>query len=535
MKQIPFYIEESHHTCEYVHGLDRNDIPFPKSNLIKSVLSQKQTEYQEFLTVSRHFVKKLLQFMEGTPTLVLISDDEGYLLEMYGDQTIENQVHTLGIHEGSLFVEKDVGTNSLSLALKLDKPVQLIGTDHYHYCLQSVACFTAPFSYHAPKKTRGTLSIMTTIDYASSFHLGLLSSAVDTIERELKIREQNKRLNILHQVTVDSTRSAIVMTDTNGLITEFNSVGEKMTGRTKADAIKQPIDVLAPISFYMKQVLQSGQKFENLEVTFPSLDDGEKKTCLFDALPIFDESQQLIGAFGQFKDISVRIELQKQVIAAEKLSVLGKLGAGFAHEIRNPLTSVIGFMNLLEKNEEKTLPQKHLNIISSELKRMKSLVDQFVLMAKPSTKEKKVCNITDLIKEMTYLLESQASKANVNIELVSARDVTLPIDESQIKQVMMNLIQNAIEAIAEDGNIKITLSETTIESMEYVQINVEDDGEGMSDSQVVNAFNPFYTTKENGLGLGLSICKQIIEGHKGKLEVTSTKNQGTTFAISLRK
>ena len=166
---------------------------------------------------------------------------------------------------------------------------------------------------------------------------------------------------------------------------------------------------------------------------------------------------------------------------------------------------------------------------------MKSLVDQFVLMAKPSTKEKKACHLTELIQGIIYLLENQANKANVKIEFPITKDVTCQVDESQIKQVLMNLIQNAIEATPPNGLIKISLSETIIEATEFVRIQVEDTGEGMTSSQIANVFTPFFTTKENGLGLGLAICKQIIEGHRGMLDVTSRKDDGTTFSILLPK
>jgi PAS domain S-box-containing protein len=250
-------------------------------------------------------MKKLLHFMEGTPTLVVVSDHQGYILEMYGDQTIQNMINSLGIDEGVLFEEKGVGTNSISMALKYHKPIQIIGKDHYHYCLHSAACMTAPFCIEDFENPSGTITIMTTIDYASSFHLGLLSSAVDTIERELMIRKQNTRLNTLHQVMVDSTKSGIIITDTKGIITEFNPAGEYITGYHKDNTIGHHVELFEPISFYFDQVLRQGSsKFENLEVIFYSRDKGIKRTCLFDALPIYDENSQLMGAFGQFRDIT---------------------------------------------------------------------------------------------------------------------------------------------------------------------------------------------------------------------------------------
>lgn len=534
MNQVPYYILESKHDCN-LRGMDPNDIPFPKLCLVKNILMQRVSEYQEVLVVSRHFMKKLLHFMKNTPTLVVISDDKGYVIEMYGDQTIQNMVNSLGIHEGVLFDEIGVGTNSISLALKHKEPIQLIGTDHYHNCLHSTACLTVPFYLEVPEKKYGTVSIMSTIDYASSFHLGLLSSAVDSIERELKIRKQNRRLNVLHQVMVDSTQSGIVIVDSEGIITEFNPAGEKITGFTKEKVIGSHIKMMKPICSYVNQILINGNKYESLEVTFYSQIGGTERTCLIDALPIYDENNSLLGAFVQFRDISDRIELEKQVIATEKLSLIGKLGAGLAHEIRNPLTSVIGFIQLLKNDMRKKNTEKHFKIISDELERIKRLVNQLVMMAKPSIYERKESNIVELIKETIYLMNSQATQHNVTIHFKSSLEQysKILIDESQIKQVIINIIKNAIEAIQNRGTIIVSLNKVIYLNHSFIEIEVKDDGEGLTEDQVNNLFTPFYSSKEKGLGLGLSISKQIIESHKGKIKVSSVKGQGTTFKIIL--
>jgi PAS domain S-box-containing protein len=537
MKQVSTYITESKHACQHIFGMDPNEIPFPKSSLIKNELLNRRKKYKELLTVSRDFIRKLLEFMEGTPTLVMISDDEGYILEMYGDQSIQNRVHSLGIHEGTLFNEQGVGTNSISLALKHNIPVQIIGRDHYHHCLSSSACMTAPFHFYNPEETCGTITIMTTVDYAGSFHLGLISSAVDSIERELQIRLQNRRLNILHQVMVDSTQSGIIITDAKGILTEFNPAGECITGVNKQEALGKHVSLFKSVSYYINRVLTEGLRFENLEIVFQSTHSGEKRTCLFDAMPLYDENDNIMGAFSQFRDITDRIDLEKQVIAAEKLSVVGKLGAGFAHEIRNPLTSVIGFVDLLKRDIHTDNTAKHFEIISNELERIKTLVTQFVMMAKPNPQLKKECNLFTLIQDTVYLMNSHAILHNVMIEFKALQNEEwgLLIDESQIKQVIINIIQNAIEAINYGGVIEVSLSKIQRFQSSFLQIEIEDNGEGLTEEQLKTIFTPFYSSKEKGLGLGLSICKEIIESHNGFIDVTSVKDQGTKFTILLRK
>lgn len=533
-KQSSFYILESNKVCRDVYRINPSDMPFPKLSLTRVELANRQKKYNEVLTVTKYFIRKLLHYMKDTPTLIVISDEKGYIIDMYGDNKIQKIVNEINITTGVLFSEKDMGTNSLTLALKHDQPFQLIGDDHYHNCLQSIACMTAPFHFFDSSELSGTISIMTTVEHAGAFYLGLLASVVDSIERELKVRVQHRRLNILNQVMVNSTKNGIIMTDTSGLITEFNPSSESITGVIKENAIGQPVEVLKEISPYIRHVLTKNTIFENVEVTFKL--NNVKRTCLFDGQPIHDDNSQLIGAYGKFRDITDRIELEKQLIDTEKLSVIGKLGAGLAHEIKNPLTSITGFIKLLKGNESKEIKERYINIVTKELERINQLVSQFVMMAKPSMQEKRECNILELMNEMICLMTNQGILHNVRIELsdVKENNWTVLINEAQIKQVIMNILQNAIEAMAQGGHIYVKLTKFNRSSKQYIQINIIDEGEGMTEDQVSKIFNPFYSSKEKGLGLGLSICKRIIESHhKGTIEVDSILGSGTTFRINL--
>lgn len=535
MTEKPMYIAESKWLCEFRYKMDPDIIPSSKIRHDEAQFANRKREYSELLLVSRDFMRKLLQFMEGTPTLVLISDNEGCILEMYGDQMIQESVQALGINEGVLFTEEEIGTNSISFALKTKEPVKLIGPDHYHTYLHTSACMTVPFFLDNVDEVSGTISIMTTIEYASSFHMGLLSSVVDSIERELKILRQNRRLNLLHQVMADSTQNGIVITNTDGIITDFNRAGERITGINRKIIVGDSIEKIRPVYPFMKQVLDNGKKFQNVEVTFHSIDKGISRICLLDAMPISDESQNIIGAYGQFKDITDRIELEKQVLAAEKLSAVGKLGAGLAHEIRNPLTSVIGFFQLLQTEQDEEKTNKHHRVIMNELERIKQLLNQFVSMAKPSEQNKRECVLEELVNETIYLMKNQASAQRIIIDFKSKlkKNTMVTIDESQIKQILINLLQNAMEAIVNDGEIKVTLSEELRLNNSFVQIQIDDNGEGLTEQEVSSIFAPFYSSKKDGLGLGLSICKQLIELHQGSISVTSVKGKGTSFTLLL--
>ncbi|WP_165998374.1 hypothetical protein [Bacillus sp. Cs-700] len=179
------YIQQSKENCVNIHGLNPEEIPFLKVSLATEQLEARKRQFEPIRLIIQQFMKKILAYTSQTPTLVVATDGEGYVLDIHGDQRINKIVEVLGITKGVRFAEKDVGTNSVSLALTYGEPVQLIGNDHYHHFFKEMACFSAPFSYGEAK---GTISLMTTKDYASHFYLGLLSSAVDTIEREMKVQ-----------------------------------------------------------------------------------------------------------------------------------------------------------------------------------------------------------------------------------------------------------------------------------------------------------------------------------------------------------
>ncbi|WP_100407953.1 ATP-binding protein [Bacillus solitudinis] len=532
--QLASLIEESHNRCKYLYGLKTTDSPGPKSYLEPQCLEKKLIDYQELLTVTRHFIQKTLQFMEGTPMLIAITDEEGYILSLFGDQAIKAMIESLGITIGGQFKEEETGTNSISMALKLKKPVMLIGKDHYQESLHQAACYSAPFFYETNQLT-GTITIMTSIQTANNFHLGLLSSAVDSIERELTIRKQNKRLNILTQSMINSTHNGILIVDSDGIINDFNPFLERMTGISREEAVGESIDRIQSVREFIRKSLYEKRKIENLEVSFFNESQKSDRTCLIDVFPIEDDEKKLIGVLGQFRDITERIALEKQVIANEKLSAIGKLGAGLAHEIRNPLTSVIGFIQLLKQNNTDEKSGRFFNIISQELERIKSLVTQFVLMAKPNQPLQAKNNIVETIKETVELLKGHANLQNVNIhvDLQKIEKESLLFDKSQIKQVLINLIQNSIESMGNGGNVYITVKEESIEMRAGIQIEIKDEGEGMSEQQVNEMFTPFYTSKESGLGLGLSICKRIMDAHKGEISAFSKKFEGTTFYLFL--
>jgi two-component system, sporulation sensor kinase E len=521
------YIANSHQRCLNIYKMNPDNFSAPKVKVPNRILEQMKSQLDDIISVARKFMTKLISDLEGTAVLIVITDNDGYIIEMYGDEIIKGQIESLGLSTGIKLQEDEVGTNSIEMALAMGEPVQLLGTDHFFRCLHESACFSVPF--YSSGKISGTISVMMAAQNASEFHLGLLRSAVDSIEREVRVKKQNKKLLVLNQVLIENSRNGIIMTNDVGKIVEINPYAEKTLCCNKEDIFNRPLTELMVIGEYMENVLRRRKKYENIEISI------SESIFLFDSFPIYDESNQIIGVFAQFRDITERLELERQLMISEKLSAIGKISAGLAHEIRNPLTSIIGLLDLLKRNFKSgdNKQKEYFRIIFSELERIKNLVQQFVMMAKPDQKEilKTRVGIHELIEDILTLMENELSSRNIKIHYQISYKEKINIDNDKIKQVFLNLLQNSFDAIDYNGNISINIQQSQRDN--GIEIIIKDDGIGMDKDTLEKLSTPFHSTKENGLGLGLSMSYNIIRLHKGRIKVESEKGRGTTFIIWL--
>ncbi|WP_235863971.1 ATP-binding protein [Sutcliffiella halmapala] len=520
------YIYNSHQRC-LNNKMNPYNFSAPKAKLPKSELEQKKKMLDDTISVARTFMTKLIAELDGIAVLIVITDHEGYIIELYGDEMIKGQIESLGLSTGIRLKEEEAGTNSIEMALKMGQSVQLIGPDHFFHCLHESACFSVPF--YSLGKISGTISVMMAAHHASSFHSGLLHSAVDSIEREVRVKQQNKKLLVLNQVLMENSRNGVILANEDGKIVEINPFAEKVLSCNKEEICNRQITEVAVIGGYMGNVLRGSKKYEDIEISISN------KTYLFDSFPIYNESNQINGVFGQFRDITERLVLERQLMLSEKLSAIGKISAGLAHEIRNPLTSIIGLLEVFKGNlrTDNDKQKEYFRIIFSELERIKNLVQQFVMMAKPDAKEvsKSRVSIHELIEDILTLMENDFRNKNIKLHYQVFYKDKINVDKDKIKQVFLNILQNSYDAIDFDGIISIDIHQS--QSDNGIEITIQDDGSGMDKDTFEKLSTPFHSTKKNGLGLGLSMSYHIIELHKGRIKVKSEKGKGTIFTIWL--
>ncbi|MGM0876235.1 MAG: MHYT domain-containing protein [Bacillota bacterium] len=230
---------------------------------------------------------------------------------------------------------------------------------------------------------------------------------------------------------------------------------------------------------------------------------------------------------SQIKDLNVS---ERKLRESEKLSLVGELAAGVAHEIRNPLTSLKGFTQMIDENTDNKSNKKYLKIMIDEINRINFIVSEFMVLSKPHIVNISVTDLSIIIKNVITLLNTQAIIKNIEIfPQIVGDSFLLKCEENQIKQVLANIIKNSIEAMPEGGKIYIKLEKKD----SYLVISVIDNGVGIPEENIHLLGKPFYTTKTEGTGLGLMVSRKIIQNHNGKFEINSDQKKGTTVIISL--
>lgn len=236
------------------------------------------------------------------------------------------------------------------------------------------------------------------------------------------------------------------------------------------------------------------------------------------------------------KDVSQYKEVEQTAFAQDKLAMLGQIAAAIAHEIRNPLTAIRGFIQLLRPYLRAIGKDEYSRIILAEIDRANDIIVEFLDSSKPTKPEKTCIPIRLLLKDVVMLAESEALMRGCEIRFSEQRmlDSKASIDVKQMKQVILNLVKNAMDAIGDSGKQepgRIDLSLTN--EGEQLQIIIRDNGKGMNKVSLKKLFDPFYTTKAAGTGLGLSVSEKIIKNHGGSIRVDSQLGLGTEFIISL--
>ncbi|WP_044895099.1 PAS domain-containing sensor histidine kinase [Bacillus alveayuensis] len=342
--------------------------------------------------------------------------------------------------------------------------------------------------------------------------------------KEEQLKEQKEFLRKI----IDMNPSYIYAIDKEGKFTLVNESFAKLLGTETQYLLGKKID---DFQFNVKSnLIHVWEEIEKIKErpVLEEFKDKEGKIRWVETvrLPIFAPNAGTEQVLFVSTDITERKQAEELLRKSEKLAVVGELAAGVAHEIRNPLTSIKGFIHLLKEGNEK---HKHyFDIIESELERISLIVNEFLMLGKPQVMNFQQKDVSVLLKDVMALFDAQAILNNVHI--VSEFESDLPLlycDENQLKQVFINVIKNAIEAMPNGGEMKI---QAKVQENNLV-IRFIDQGCGIPKDRIAKLGEPFYSTKEKGTGLGLMVSYKIIEAHRGSIKIESEVGRGTIVDI----
>lgn len=254
-----------------------------------------------------------------------------------------------------------------------------------------------------------------------------------------------------------------------------------------------------------------------------------------------DEMGQLMGSFNSMVDNleQTKIELEKyhyqQMERADRLAAVGEMSTGIAHEIKNPLACISGAISVLADDYDVKDPRRDVVAkVLEQINRLDKTATDLLAFGKPGTPEFSYVDINELLKKTLFFVAQHPEARNVERILELTRDLPpVWIDVKQIQQVFFNIIINAIQAMPEGGALTLTTESVEREDREFVKVTIRDTGKGIEPEVLAKIFVPFFTTKTQGTGLGLPICRQLVEHNHGSIEVESSLQQGTTFSILL--
>lgn len=364
-----------------------------------------------------------------------------------------------------------------------------------------------------------------------------------TANRELqaKIAELDRTQSYLSNL-IDSMSSGLIGVDQQGMVTKTNRATRELTGWEDVDVLgRHWEEMFAPASRESLRSDPRGQTtWQDVEVDLLGRDEKQIPVRASSA-PVVDEYGETQGLIVTFIDLSNVRLLEERVRRADRLAALGELAAGVAHELRNPLTTLRGFVQILpEEHGDPEFVQDFSTNVLREIDRLTGLTEDLLTLARPPRLNYEQVDAAELIEEILVFLDGKFTGKNLRLEKKFGNNtVAIPMDRDRVKQVLLNLLLNAIDACAEEGTISVRLGVRKEELNEkggeepFAVIEIGDTGCGIAREDLDRLFDPFFTTKDHGTGLGLAVSHRIVEEHRGFLRAESQLGQGTTFTLWL--
>jgi PAS domain S-box-containing protein len=395
-------------------------------------------------------------------------------------------------------------------------------------------------AYHRPWKLRHEelvlLRVLASQASAMLENTYLMEEVVEARTEARKLLRQVLDDQRLKELILESIPSGLITVDLSGCITTFNSAAEAVLGYHPTEVMGQPVQKILDLRRFNPLVFEK----EEQSSTLVTLDRHGQEVVLDVAMsPLRDNRGELIGVLITFSDITSMHRLEEEKRRLDRLAALGEMAANVAHEVRNPLASIKTSMQILlddlsgnnhkgsidqESGDE---AQESVSIVLKEVERLDAIVRDLLLFAKPRQLYRIPCNLVELSDRVLRMI--QCEEAGIVVHRVYQEVPMVQVDVAQIEQVLFNLYLNAVQAMPDGGVLTITCRVLS----NWIELTVSDTGVGIPSDQLERIFQPFFTTKAHGIGLGLPITRRLVEDHHGHLLVESQLGYGTTITVRL--
>lgn len=344
--------------------------------------------------------------------------------------------------------------------------------------------------------------------------------------------------NILRSLT-----NGVVTIDLEGRVVTLNPAAELLTGFFAGEAVGRYCTELfahtGELGDLLMETLTTRTGMAAVPVTLRRR-NGTTLPVEFSTAPLRAGEGKDLGVVGMFRDLSVVRELEGQLRRSDRLAAVGELAAGLAHEIKNPLTSVLTFSRHLSRRfDDEAFREKFQRVVPRELERINTIVDQLLELTRPARLVFEPVRLSSLLERAVDLYANELEGKHIRVVRDYARDLPrVDADRDALYRAFVNLVANAIDALGPDGRLVLRARWATGDRAagrrgRLVAVDVEDDGVGIAEADTERVFNPFFTTKGSGTGLGLALTHKIVEDHGGTIDFKSTPGRGTTFRIVL--
>jgi two-component system sensor histidine kinase HydH len=342
------------------------------------------------------------------------------------------------------------------------------------------------------------------------------------------------RVKALSDSLVENMPIGLLAVDETGAIASFNQAAETILRQPAETVIlRNPEETLPmPLAELIRQLKNKGGPIER-EISCSS-PDGHELPLEVIGTNMREENGGFMGHVVLFRDLTEIQRLKEEVVRAQRLASIGRLAAGVAHEIRNPLSSIKGFATYFkERYREIPEDKQTAEIMVQEVERLNRVVGQLLEFARPMSVERRSTGAQSLIQHSLRMVESQSREKGIQVETRIDEGITrLMIDPDRMQQVLLNLYLNGIEAMQKGGMLRVSVRRIAGDT-QGVEISVSDTGKGIGEEDLVHIFDPYFTTRSSGTGLGLAIVHKVVESHGGEVRAESEKGKGTKVILTL--